>query len=186
MIDHGSCPWASPFPPTPPNKRPVAVIDVDKPEVILDINEIATFDGSGSHDPEKSPLTYAWSLVSVPGRRFADICPGRADRGPDPRPRHRGHLPGGPGGQRRHPRQRHGHGFGDRQVLPGAAPGRRPLQRLENNFIFYKEYVNRLTWTANPENKATIAAIKIYRKAEGRRRLQLHPAGLAGPHGYRL
>ena len=49
-------------------------------------------------------------------------------------------------------------------VLP---PAGAVLQRLENDFIFYKEYINKLTWTANPENKSTIAAYKIYRKLKG-------------------
>ena len=40
------------------------------------------------------------------------------------------------------------------------------VQRLPNNFIFYKEYVNRLTWQPNPENKIN-ARYKIYRKPLG-------------------
>ncbi|MGB9893383.1 MAG: lectin like domain-containing protein, partial [Candidatus Saccharicenans sp.] len=36
---------------------------------------------------------------------------------------------------------------------------------LENNFIFFKEYINRLTWSANPENITRIVNHKIYRKA---------------------
>jgi hypothetical protein len=40
------------------------------------------------------------------------------------------------------------------------------VQRLPNNFIFYKEYVNRLTWQLNPENKIN-AIYKIYRKLLG-------------------
>ena len=49
-------------------------------------------------------------------------------------------------------------------VLPPAAAA---LQRLENNFIFYKEYINKLTWAVNPENKTVITAYNIYRKAKG-------------------
>lgn len=39
-------------------------------------------------------------------------------------------------------------------------------QRLQNNFIFYKEYVNRLTWQLNPDNKVDVT-YKIYRKPLG-------------------
>ncbi len=38
------------------------------------------------------------------------------------------------------------------------------LQRLVNNLIFYKEYINRLTWTANPMNTRNIVRYKIYRR----------------------
>ncbi len=41
------------------------------------------------------------------------------------------------------------------------------LQRLENNFIFFKEYINRLTWQANSQNKTSVVAYRIYRKAKG-------------------
>lgn len=40
-------------------------------------------------------------------------------------------------------------------------------QKLENKFIFFKEYINRLTWQANPMNKTTIVKYKIYRKVKG-------------------
>jgi hypothetical protein len=49
-------------------------------------------------------------------------------------------------------------------VLP---PANAQLQRLENDFIFYKEYVNKLTWRANPENKSIIANYKLYKKVRG-------------------
>jgi len=40
------------------------------------------------------------------------------------------------------------------------------VQRLANSYVFYKEYVNRLTWQSNPENKIN-AGYKIYRKPLG-------------------
>ena len=49
-------------------------------------------------------------------------------------------------------------------VLP---PAGATLQRLENDLIFYKEYVNRLAWSANPESHAALAAIRVYRKSKG-------------------
>ena len=43
------------------------------------------------------------------------------------------------------------------------------VQRVENNFIFFKEHVNRLTWELNPGNKMTITTCRIYRKVQGSR-----------------
>lgn len=39
------------------------------------------------------------------------------------------------------------------------------LTPVENNFIFFKEKINRLSWAANTANKMRIANHKIYRKA---------------------
>ncbi len=44
------------------------------------------------------------------------------------------------------------------------APSNFQVQRLENDFIFYKEYINRLTWTANPLNRGIIVSYRLYRK----------------------
>jgi len=41
------------------------------------------------------------------------------------------------------------------------------IQRLVNNYIFYKEYLNSLTWEANSQNQAAIVKYKIYRKVKG-------------------
>jgi len=41
------------------------------------------------------------------------------------------------------------------------------LERLENNFIFFKEYINRLSWEPNPENKSAIVSFKLFRKERG-------------------
>jgi hypothetical protein len=38
------------------------------------------------------------------------------------------------------------------------------LERIENDFIFFKEYINRLSWQLNPENRTTITRYKLYRK----------------------
>jgi C1A family cysteine protease len=37
-------------------------------------------------------------------------------------------------------------------------------ERLTNNFYFFKEYVDKLSWTANPKNAAPPAKYRIYRK----------------------
>ena len=45
-------------------------------------------------------------------------------------------------------------------------PSNFKLQRLENNMIFYKEYINSLSWEANPNNITNIMKYKLYRKAK--------------------
>jgi hypothetical protein len=49
------------------------------------------------------------------------------------------------------------------------------LQRLENNIIFFKEYVNRLAWQPNPQNIIQVLKYRIYCKPKG-----------AGDENYRL
>ena len=46
-------------------------------------------------------------------------------------------------------------------------PANVKLERLINDYIFFKEYVNRLTWEANPDNLGAILRYKIYRKTRG-------------------
>jgi len=46
-------------------------------------------------------------------------------------------------------------------------PSNASLSRLTNNYIFYKEYINRLTWQANDNNISPIAKYRIYRKNKG-------------------
>lgn len=41
------------------------------------------------------------------------------------------------------------------------------LQRLENDYIFFKEYINRITWSENPKNRTKIVNYRLYRKAKG-------------------
>ena len=52
-------------------------------------------------------------------------------------------------------------------IRPCSAVSAFQVQRLENDFIFFKEYINRLTWQANPENEDLVTAYRIYRKAQG-------------------
>ena len=47
------------------------------------------------------------------------------------------------------------------------APNNLALTRIENNYIFRKEYVNRLTWQENTQNTFSIVAYRIYRKPQG-------------------
>jgi hypothetical protein len=46
-------------------------------------------------------------------------------------------------------------------------PSNFKLQRLENNYIFFKEYINRLTWRPNPKNMTKIIRYKLSRKLKG-------------------
>jgi hypothetical protein len=41
------------------------------------------------------------------------------------------------------------------------------VERLANDFIFFRECVNRLSWAPNPANKAEVVRYRIYRKAKG-------------------
>jgi len=43
-------------------------------------------------------------------------------------------------------------------------PAQVELERLVNDLIFFKEYINRLSWEPNPENLSRILRYKIYRK----------------------
>jgi hypothetical protein len=52
----------------------------------------------------------------------------------------------------------------DEIVYPPTNAG---LTRLTNNYIFYKEYINRLTWQANSKNLSPISKYRIYRKVAG-------------------
>ncbi len=46
-------------------------------------------------------------------------------------------------------------------------PSNVSLSRLTNNYIFYKEYLNRLTWQANEKNISPIGRYRIFRKGKG-------------------
>ncbi len=46
-------------------------------------------------------------------------------------------------------------------------PSNVALERLVNDLIFFKEYINRLSWAPNPDNLSRILRYKIYRKVTG-------------------
>jgi DNA-binding beta-propeller fold protein YncE len=155
------------FPPGRANRPPVAVIAADKTELFLDVPETALFDGSASYDPEGSPLTYRWTLISMPSGASATLALDGATAllTPDT------DVPG---------TYQVGLAVNDGWVdstmavarvtakfYPVLPPAGATLQRLESDLIFYKEYVNRLAWSANPESHAALAAIRIYRKPKG-------------------
>lgn len=43
-------------------------------------------------------------------------------------------------------------------------PTNASVERLENDFIFFKEYINHITWQDNPKNKTQVLSYRIYRK----------------------
>jgi C1A family cysteine protease len=57
------------------------------------------------------------------------------------------------------------------KALAGLPPLYPPLnariERLENDLIFFREYINRLSWESNPANTTGIQKYKIYRKPRG-------------------
>lgn len=151
----------------PLNEPPVAVVSVDKPELVIENQEKATFDGSTSYDQEDFKLSYTWSLVSQPSGASATLSPAgkTAVLNPDPAT---------PGTYQVGLVVNDGIYSSEMAVASVVVrsfavqpPANAALQRLENDFIFYKEYVNKLTWAANPENKVALSAYKVYRKAKG-------------------
>jgi|GEM_PF-1562340 len=52
----------------------------------------------------------------------------------------------------------------DEAAYPPDNPG---IEQLVNNYIFFKEYINRLTWEFNDQNLAAVTAYKIYAKVRG-------------------
>jgi M6 family metalloprotease-like protein len=49
-------------------------------------------------------------------------------------------------------------------LLPPLNPA---IQRLESDFIFFKEYINKLTWQNDPKNRTEIDGHRIYKKSRG-------------------
>lgn len=47
------------------------------------------------------------------------------------------------------------------------APDNLALTKVENSYVFYKEYINRLTWQANTKNTFSVTSYRIYRKPQG-------------------
>lgn len=170
-LPSGIIQWVLPagiaFPAIPPNRAPQAAITVDKSELILDIPEIATFDGSGSSDPEGSPLTYRWTLVASPAGAAATLAANGATAVLTPDPNLVGTYQVGlvvSDGRLESPMAT---AFVTTKFYPVLPPSAAAVLRLEDNYIFYKEYVNRLTWSANPGNLSTLEAVKVYRKQKG-------------------
>jgi subtilisin family serine protease len=151
----------------PLNDIPVAVIAVNKSELILDNNETAIFDGSGSYDREGFYLTYGWSLLATPAGANATFTPAGSKATLVPDPTREGIYQVGLVVYDTIADSSMAVASITAKFYPALPPANAQLQRLENNFIFYKEYVNKLTWQANPANKSTITNYKVYRKIKG-------------------
>jgi hypothetical protein len=41
------------------------------------------------------------------------------------------------------------------------------LQRLESDYIFFREYINRISWSADTRNRTDVVSYLVYRKAKG-------------------
>ena len=151
----------------PLNDRPVAVVSVDKEELVLDDSETATFDGSASYDPEEFNLTYKWSLVSTPAGAAPTLTASGKTALLVPDPNIEGTYQVGLTVNDTIVDSEMAVAAVLAKFFPVLPPANALLQRLESNYIFYKEYTNKLTWQANPENKTTLVNYKIYRKAKG-------------------
>jgi hypothetical protein len=47
------------------------------------------------------------------------------------------------------------------------APQNIVIERQEGDYIFFREYINTLSWELNPKNRTSIVGYKIYKKAKG-------------------
>ncbi len=46
-------------------------------------------------------------------------------------------------------------------------PASLKVERLTNNFFFFREYVDKLSWDANPNNAAAPVKYRVYQKTQG-------------------
>lgn len=151
----------------PLNDPPAAVLVARPGEIVLDEATQAACDGSASRDPEGFPITYSFTLLSQPAGANASVkaSGSQATLAVDP---------GLEGAYRVGLVVNDGIARSEMAVVtvtarfyPVLPPANAQLQRLENDYIFYKEYVNRLTWAANPADMTTVTAYNIYRKDKG-------------------
>ncbi len=146
------------------NEPPVAKIRVPKTEVVLDNRESLELDGSDSYDYEKFPLTYRWEIVSKPAgaNPVLNASGSKAVFTPDPKVEgvYMIALTVSDGIFTSKPAMV----SITAKFYPVYPPVSVKLERLVNDYIFYKEYVNRITWKHNPSNTVQIAEYRIYRK----------------------
>ena len=150
----------------PLNSPPVAVISADKAELVLDNNETAAFSGANSYDPEGFPLTFSWSLVSAPSGAAPAFSGSGQTASLVPDPNIEGTYQVGLVVNDTITDSEMAVAAVVAKFFPVLPPANALLQRLESDFIFYKEYTNKLTWQANAENKTAISAYKLYRKVK--------------------
>jgi minor extracellular serine protease Vpr len=161
------------------NDPPVALLTVDRTEVILDNEDRdVNFDGSASYDPEDFPIKYKYSVnaevfnstsaskVQSDSLNYTLSVDGaKATLEPDP-----------------DVAAKYTVSFLvndtivnstsktkviEAKFYPVYPPVNFVLQRVENDYIFFKEYINTLSWEANLENKTDIKSYNLYRKVKG-------------------
>ena len=151
--------------------RPVAVAEHEteltkvKTSVIF-VGHKALLDGTKSYDPDDFPLTYSWTLVGKPSGSAAVIEDADKDVA--------SFTPDVPGTYKIKLVVNNGVWDSEPAYLtlearvPISPPANFQVQRIENTNGFQTEYVNKLTWEANPDNKdVKVAKYRIYRRVKG-------------------
>ncbi len=153
----------------PLNDDPVAVVKQNKTEVILDNgNYSVEFDGSGSFDPEDFPIFFNWKIEDKPEGANAELSvkDEKATLNVDPQieGKYRVSLAiydsvwEGPKTYSQ---------WVEAKFYPVLPPVNAKLERIRNNLIFVSEWINKITWSANSENKVKLSNYRIYRKVKG-------------------
>jgi len=153
----------------PLNDDPVAVLTQNKTEVILDNGDYSVeFDGSDSYDPEDFPISYVWKIEDKPEGSSPELIveSEKATLNVDPviEGMYRVSLAIHDSvweGPKTHSQ------WIEAKFYPVLPPSDVKLERVKNDLIFVSEYVNKITWSANPENKVELANYRIYRKVKG-------------------
>jgi hypothetical protein len=160
------------------NDPPIASLTADKTEISLDDpNKQVIFDGSSSYDPERFPLSYSFELeteiITTAARSKKktsslnynfSVNGSKATLDPDPYVEaiYRVRLVVNDSIDTGEDRMAL-----EAKFYPLYPPASATLDRVENNLIFYIEYINRIGWQSNSANKGSIKYYRIYRKAKG-------------------
>ena len=147
------------------NDPPVARVSASPLEVILDDPErTITFSAADSYDPEGFPLTYTFSAESEGAVTYdftTDGSTATLEPDPDNEGRYRVSLTVN---DTLTDSETVYSSWVTAKFYPVLPPVNASVERLTNDYIFYKEYINRLNWQANPENISEIVNYKLYRK----------------------
>lgn len=161
------------------NDPPVAVIQKNRESISLDSpDKQVVFDGSQSYDPENFPLTYHFSIETevltsesllkkqADTVNYSFIVNGSsATLDPDPliEARYRVFLVVNDtitDSSREL-------SMIEARYFPVHPPINVTLERIENNLVFFTEFINRIGWQNNPANEGEIKMVRIYRKETG-------------------
>ncbi len=133
---------------------------------VVFVGHKALLDGTKSYDPDDFPLTYSWTLVGKPSGSSAVIEDADKDVA--------SFTPDVPGTYKVKLVVNNGVWDSDPAYLtlearvPINPPANFQVQRIENTNGFQTEYVNKLTWEANPDNKdVKVVKYRIYRRVKG-------------------